>query len=254
MKRIISLMLAVIMTILTISNNIYAAAENNDYTIQNISELEAAIKEANQDGNISEIEKQNILNNTSDELKVAYVLSLQDKIENIIENTEIPVTCNTNNVDDERIASNKYKINDAVDVELEICDEAENITRGTTVTQGGGPKDLGNKKTTGTYKFTLFGATIIQLKLTLGYTVYKTYMSTRYASTSKSISVGSITSSTKITDSKAAAVGHDMNCTGTYNINVAGYASMELELTLQVKWDHNIDSDTKYITYKLAVI
>lgn len=252
-KRLTSGILVAVFVVISVCGNAYAE-DGNDTTIQSVSQLESAIEVAVEDGNISVAEKQDILNNTPDDVKVAYVLSLQEEIANVITTNETSETLNRAEESNEAIISNVYKINEAVDVELAIEDEDEEESQINTrglVLEGGVKKDLGNRKTTGTYKCNLLGATIITAKLTLGYTVNKTNLTARYASTSKTITVGSVTSSAKITDSKAAEVGHDMNCVGTYNINVAGYAGMELELELIVKWHHNVDSDTKYITYKL---
>ena len=235
----------------SVYGNVYAE-NSNDTTIQSVSQLESAIEVAAEDGNISTTEKQNILNKTPDDVKVAYVLSLQDEMSNVVATNETFETLSVTEDNNEAIISNVYKINEAVDVELVIEDEDESQSnaRG-VVLEGGVKKDLGNRKTTGTYKCKLLGITVITAKLTLGYTVNKTNLTARYATTSKTVTVGSVTSSAKITDSKAAEVGHDMNCVGTYNINVAGYAGVEIELELQVKWYSNVDSDTKYITYKL---
>lgn len=253
-KRLTSGILVAVFTIISVCGNAYAK-DSNDTTIQSVSQLESAIEVAAEDGNISVAEKQDILNNTPDDVKVAYVLSLQDEMTNVVATNETFKTLSVTEGGTEEIISNVYKINEAVDVELVIEDEDEgqNNARG-AVAGGSVKKDLGNRKTTGTYKCKLLGITIITAKLTLGYTVNKTNLTARYATTSKTVTVGSVTSSAKITDSKAAEVGHDMNCVGTYNINIAGYAGVEMELELIVKWYSDVDSDTKYLTYNLYLL
>lgn len=226
--------------------------------IKNVEELKKAIDSAQSDGKITEYERNYILSNTSSEVILAYMSSLRDEIKETIntDNTFNTRNCIEKMSNGNTVSSSTFRINDAISVDIDIEDEAENIisTRGATVTEGAGNKKLGDRKTTGKYKETFLGVTVADLKLTLGYTVKPKKIVARYSSASGSMSFGSLSTSSKITDNIAAQVGHDMNCNGSYDISIAGKASVNIGLTLQVKWYKNIDSQTKYIYYKLSVI
>lgn len=260
LKKALGMSIAILLTVSTIGNTmVYATEKTENYkSIQSVEELTKEIKQALADGEITIKEKEYILSNTPYEVIFAYISSLQDEINERI-NTNNFNTINTNDdkvIEEKIVSSNTYVVNEAVSVELDITDESDNSieTRGVTVTKGGEKKGLGARKTTGIYKEKFLGVTVAQLRLTLGYTVNSTNMKTRYSSASGSMSIGSLSTSSHITDNIAAKVGHDMNCVGSYDISIAGYASLNVGLTLQVKWYSNVDSKTKYITYKLSTI
>ncbi|WP_143066337.1 hypothetical protein [[Clostridium] polysaccharolyticum] len=145
---------------------------------------------------------------------------------------------------------------DVISVEAKFIDEPE-VTSSlgkTTITSGGGPKELGDRKSTGKYKETILGISLCDFNLTLGYTINKTNMMTRYSSTSGSSSYGSLSSSSYITDNVAAKVGHDMNCIGDYTVDILGYATTSLSLELKVKWYSGTGSESRYIVYTLSKI
>lgn len=261
LKKLLSMSIATLVIISTLNSSmVYAAEESNEsQKIQSVEELAMAVEMAQADGEITEIEKNDILSNTPLEVAIAYVASLQEEVKQVLEteNYSVAAAYSSETLDEDTISSNTYYINDAVSVIVDITDVAENTitTRGATVTEGGASKALGDRKTTGTYKETFLGITLAELKLTLGYTVNSSNMTTRYASTSGStVSVGSVSTSTEITDDEAAKVGHDMNCNGSYDISIAGYAGLNIGLTLSVKWERNIDSQTRYIRWKLDTI
>lgn len=226
-------------------------------SIEDVTDLKLQIEQSSVDGFISEEEKEAIINSTPDAVVYEYLESLQDEIKKIIESEEpVAVPYNLKGSNEDFYSTYTYHINEAVDVSIEIEDEEDEANHQTraTVTAGGTTKKLGDRKTTGTYKESLFGMDYTKLKLTLGYTVNKKNMKTRYSSTTNSTSVGSLLSSSEVTDRVAKKVGHDMNCNGSYTIEILGYATTTIDLALQVKWDHNIDNETRYITYKLSVI
>lgn len=258
-KRITSLSLITAIITALFGSNVFAADTTNKVKELNcVSKFKEAIESASADGNISEIEKQEILANTSQEVVIAYLNSIRDEINSALSTKDADAvrTYSTEDTNDDLVTSNTYHVNDAVDVVVKIVDvsDVSSSSRTAILTQGGVQKALGDRKTTGTYEEKIFGISYIKLNLTLGYKVNTSNMTARYASTSKSASIGSISSSAEVTDSVAAKIGHDMNCNGYFDINIAGYVGINIGLTLQVKWYSNVNSTTRYITYKLSVI
>lgn len=251
-------------TMLSVSMCNMAYASSGDLAEKSIltaSQLEDAIDSAYMDGQLTNHEKEEILNASSDEAMLSYVLSAQvfDEISNTLETskTETVNMIVLQENDDSVVAVNTYQVNEAIDVVAEIVDETEQQKKtraSVTVTTGTDFKDLGDRKTTGTYKVSLLGLPVITLKLTLGYTVKTTKLTARYASTSYSLSVGSISTSSQITDAEAAQIGHDMNCIGSYDINFGGIVGTNVGLELKVKWKSTKDADTQCIEYVLSSI
>lgn len=231
--------------------------KHNQVCINSVKQLKKAIKKASSDGNISKSEKNYIRNNLNPDTAAEYLDSIQDNIVHVINNTSGTIVRHDyDKKSDSSIQVTKYNVNDAVTVTATIIDEPDTGTflGKSPLSWGGTSKKLGNRKTTGVYTESIFGWAYTKLSLTLGYKVSSKVITARYSSTSNSSSIGSLSCSSTITDSKASKVGHDMNCVGDYTISALGYATTTLSLELRVKWDHNINSKTKYITYKLYKI
>ena len=117
-KKLLSMSIATLVIISTLNSSmVYAAEESNEsQKIQSVEELAMAVEMAQADGEITEIEKNDILSNTPLEVAIAYVASLQEEVKQVLEteNYSVAAAYSSETLDEDTISSNTYYINDAV--------------------------------------------------------------------------------------------------------------------------------------------
>lgn len=255
LRKAICLGLMMSMVTSTVPFTTARASENSVKEINTLPELEKTLDEITKDNVVTNTEKNELKNNLDAGIAQEYLALYNDEIKDAVNNKEgEKVDTIYEEETDTYISTYEYKVTDTISVKAKFVDEPEisSSLAKTTITSGGGPKELGDRKSTGEYEETILGISICDFKLTLGYTINKTNMTTRYSSTSGSASYGSLSTSSYITDSVAAEVGHDMNCIGDYTIDILGYATTSLSLELRVKWSSGTGSDTRYILYTMS--
>lgn len=237
-----------------------AKAEETGETSQNeissMYQLKKAVEAKKKDGQLTDSEKVEILKNTDKNLLIEYYKSKEDAIEEKINNGEGKVISEEYNpVTGDSKTVFQYKIDDIITVESEINDnkdEIEPFLGKVTLSFGGSKKDLGKRRTTGTMKGYSLGVKVAQFNLTLRYTIYKTKIVATEAFSSDNYAVGDYdVKNVKITDKYANKVGENMNCVGTFSYSLFGKAKADHRYELIVKWAHNVDSNTRFISYRM---
>lgn len=223
--------------------------------INTIAKLESELEDLTADNKVTDVERNYLKENLDSKVAQEYLALHDEEIKDVVNNSEGELLKSSYDEKSNKYINNyEFKVNDVISVEASFEDEPDTnySLAKSTITNGGGPKDLGDRKSTGKYKETILGLSIVELHLTLGYTVKKSSITTRYSSTSGSTSYGSLSSSSYITDSVAAKKGHDMNCIGDYSIDLLGYTSTTVSLELKVKWYDSYSDGSKYILYTLS--
>lgn len=256
-KKILGTSLIFSMT-LSLMPSVTLKAISNDYMkkkIDTVEKLEKKIAEITADNKVSLSERSTLERELDQKVAEEYLMLHDSEIRDVVNTTEGKlIEQKYDQSTNTYINTYEYKVNDAITVKAKFIDEPDvncSLAK-TTITYGGGPKDLGDRKSTGEYEETILGLSVVHLKLTLGYTVNRTNIKTRYSTTSGSASYGSLSSSSYITDNIAAEKGHDMNCIGDYSIDLLGYTTTTVFLELKVKWFDSYSDGSKYITYTLS--
>ena len=256
-KKILGTSLIFSMT-LSLMPSVTLKAISNDYMkkkIDTVEKLEKKIAEITADNKVSLSERSTLERELDQKVAEEYLMLHDSEIRDVVNTTEGKlIEQKYDQSTNTYINTYEYKVNDAITVKAKFIDEPDvncSLAK-TTITYGGGPKDLGDRKSTGEYEETILGLSVVHLKLTLGYTVNRTNIKTRYSTTSGSASYGSLSSSSYITDNIAAEKGHDMNCIGDYSIDLLGYTTTTVSLELKVKWFDSYSDGSKYITYTLS--